>query len=95
MRRERAHVRAKKHMSVTHFVLVINHRRRTWVKTDADYDLDWDVQAQAHVADKECKFTFDRAKALCMAHDAQRKLETDGGVWEVFINSRRGETAKK
>lgn len=75
------------------FILVATFKGKTWVIENADYDLDWETQAQGHISNKEAKFTYDRAMALMIAHNVQRKSPTEGGVWEVFLKSSKEDTS--
>jgi hypothetical protein len=70
-------------------ILVATFKGKTWVVDDADFDLDWEVQAQGHISNKDAKFTYKRATALLIAHNVQRKSAREAGVWEVFLKANK------
>ena len=80
---------------MTSIILVATYKGKTWVIEDADHDLDWEVQAQGHIAKPESRFSWDRALALLLAHNIQRKKPHDFGVWEVFLKDEKEEKKGK
>jgi hypothetical protein len=74
-------------------ILVATFKGKTWVMDDADFDLDWEVQAQGHIANRDNKFTYERATALLIAHNVQRKNPREAGVWEVSIKPNKQDAA--
>lgn len=75
-------------------ILVCHFGGKSWVIEDADWDKEWDVQAQAHISDSEKKFMYDRQKALVLAHNIQNRIDSEYGVWEIFLKKEEG-AAKK
>ena len=66
-------------------ILVATFKGKTWVVSDAEYDLDWETQAFSHISNKDSKYTYSRSTALLIAHNIQRKAPRERGVWEVFL----------
>lgn len=73
-------------------ILVATFKGRTWVIEEADYNLDWETQAFAHISKSESKYTYDRSVALLLAHNIQRKNPRENGVWEVFLKEPKDNT---
>lgn len=75
---------AMSHVSIT---LVVTHRGKTWVMENANGNLNWQDQAKEHVSKPESRYMANRARALLMAHNLQRKHPSALGVWEVFLEN--------
>ena len=71
----------------------------SWVIEDAQGDLSWEAQAMQHVTNPESRYSTNRARALLLAHNIQRKKPSSRGVWEVFLSGaivqKRGPGSKK
>ena len=74
-------------MSQNDVILVIKYKGRWYVVGRAcNADNEWtDEFATEFVKNEENKFTYKRGDALCRAHDLQRKLDTEYGVWEIRL----------
>tara|TARA_B100000575_G_scaffold53913_1_gene40446 strand:+ start:669 stop:905 length:237 start_codon:yes stop_codon:yes gene_type:complete len=78
-------------MSQNDVILVIRSCIRStkrWfvVSRACNADTEWTTEfALAFVIDESNKFTYDRGKALCRAHDLQSRLNTEYGVWEMYV----------
>lgn len=66
-------------------ILVATYKGKTWVVQDVDGESDWERVALEHMSNKKNRFSFDRSKALLMAHNIQRKQPSEKGVWEIFL----------
>mgnify|MGYP000093385691 CR=1 FL=1 len=67
-------------------ILVATLKGRSWVIEDADGDSDWECQAVEHVTNLDNPYMKDRARALLLAHNIQRKKPSARGVWEVAMS---------
>ena len=70
-------------------LLVATYKGRTWVVENANHDLDWETQARSHISKSESRFTWDRSRALLLAHNIQRRVPHSCGVWEVFLKDEK------
>ena len=66
-------------------ILVCHFGGKSWVIEDADWFVDWEAQAQTHIANPEKRFMYDRRKALVLAHNIQNRVDSENGVWEIFL----------
>jgi|TARA_E500000178_G_scaffold355112_1_gene426531 hypothetical protein len=74
-------------MSRNNLILVIKKEHRWYVVPDVNADTQWNEEfASQHINLPTSRFTKSRAKALLRAHDIQRRMETEYGVREMYIN---------
>ena len=74
---------------VDNMVLVCHYRGKAWVLENAEWEGDWTQQAMSHMAVTANKFTFDRSRALTLAHNVHNRSNTSKGVWEIFIRKEK------
>ena len=74
-------------------VLVVHFGGKCWVKENAIWADDWEVQAKAHIEDRDKRFMFDRTRALTLAHNIQNRIHTTFGVWELFLKKQEEQTS--
>jgi hypothetical protein len=69
-------------MSRDDVLLVVQKERRYYIfHANASYDLD----NPENLIQPDSKFTYSRSKALVLAHDKQKKLDTEYGVREFKV----------
>ena len=78
-------------MSRNNLILVIydKYRKIYYVVQDVNADTEWSVEGATYLVQKGTKFTRDRGRALILAHDIDRKLQTEYGVREIIINTKK------
>ena len=74
-------------MSKNDVMLVVKKGRRFFViNRPCNADTEWtNGFCDQWASDDEHRFTYDRGRALCMAHTLQRKEQCEYGVWEVIL----------
>ena len=76
-------------MSRNNAILVVEDRRfgkkrKYYVFQDVNADEDWILFASENI-NENTKRTNDRARALVLAHNIQRKMDTEYGVCELVL----------
>ena len=71
-------------MSRDDVLLVVQKERRYYVP-HANASYEWEEPEK--LIQPESKFTYSRARALVLAHNKQKKLDTEYGVREVVVVS--------
>lgn len=68
-------------------ILVVNYNKQFYVLKNVDADTEWNEDfAKKHVNMETSKFTRSRPRALVLAHDLQKKANTEYGVREMDIS---------
>ena len=77
-------------MSRNNLIVVVRDKREKKFKfhifANICADTDWNSESLKIMIDAtNTKWTYSRGKALCMAHNIQKKIETEYGVWEIDV----------
>lgn len=77
-------------MSRNNLILVIydKYRKMYYVARDVNADTEWSTESAVYLFQQGTSFTRNRGKALILAHNADRKLQTEYGVREISINTK-------
>ena len=69
-------------------VLLVAHRQSVYYVLYANASWDWDSGEWEKLIKPESPYTYSRAKALLIAHNKQKKLNTEYGVREISQQGR-------
>jgi hypothetical protein len=72
-------------MSRNDVILVIRSHRRYYVAAYVNADTEWNVEYARRVVDTSGGWVRSRARALVLAHDMQRRDESEYGVRELRL----------
>ena len=72
-------------MSRNNVIVVVEYFNRYYVLCNLNADLPWTSSAWLKRIVKKRPFLRSRGHALLMAHDAQRRIDTEYGVREVRV----------
>ena len=77
-------------MSRNNLILVIydKYRKMYYVTRDVNADTEWSTESAVYLFQQGRSFTRNRGKALILAHNSDRKLQTEYGVREISINTK-------
>ena len=77
-------------MSRNNLILVIydKYRKKYYVVKDVNADTEWSIEGATYLVQKGMRCTRNRGSALILAHDIDRKLQTEYGVREIIINTK-------
>lgn len=73
-------------MSRNNVILVISHKGRYYVTGGVNADECWTKAfARDYILRHDVRSTRSRGRALVRAHNTQRRVETEYGVWEMAV----------
>ena len=76
-------------MSKNDVIIVARLRKRFYVLGPLNADTQWCAGAILQIIEStSLKYTRNRSKALVLAHDLQKKKETEHGVWELLVRKK-------
>ena len=71
-------------MSRNNVILVASYNNRYYVFNRLNADTEWNTDyVHNRIKNEDLKYTKHRAKALVIAHDYQKKYDTEYGVHEI------------